>query len=325
MEHPFVVWLYSNPLLIGIVVMVFTIGLSVLGREYWPRTWRKLEEEKKEKEREYPDGLNDAVGGALGVLGVFYGVTVGLITVDVWQRQSAAQELVSKEAAAIQSLYLSVQREPGLGKLDINNISLPRTLSEGTSPTGPTIGELCTPLARLSADYLKVLKTDIWSEQKNGAIGSELKKDRYMLHAIRLRLQAFEPASDGEAARYSEALRGLSHLIELRRRRVDALDDKLSRVMWTMIVVGAVITMCLAYQLWLKDEWRHRVLVGLLSAGLGLPIWMIAANNRPFLGEAPSFGTDPFKGVVWIIDASKKYMPDEECVTTLTKKRAEAT
>ena len=308
---------HSYPLILGVFVVGLTTALSIGGLELWRLTpWQRSAQEKP-----YPEGLNDAVGGALGVLGVFYGVTVGLIAVDVWQRRAAAEELVSKEAAAIHSLYLSVWREEVLGKLDNGRIKFPPTLSralrgEGAAGTTDLITDVCTPLARLSADYLDLVTGEIWDKQQRGSAASELTADREKLRSIRLRLQAFTPAGNGEEARYEEALRGLGQLIELRRLRVDALDNQLGWVMWTLILVGAVFTMCLAYQLWLHDVWRHRLLVGLLSGGLGLAIWMIAYNNRPFLGEA-GIDTNSYKGIDWVIRATREIEPDKTCIATL--------
>ena len=325
-------FLYSYPLILGILVVGLTIALSIGGLALWRLApWQRSAQEKP-----YPEGLNDAVGGAIGVLGVFYGVTVGLVAVDVWQRRAAAEELVSQEAAAIHGLFLSVWQEEALGKLDIGRIKFPSTLSrvlrgevaaETTEPnkdvcrplertTTELIQDVCTPVARLSADYLDLVMGDIWDKQQHGCPASQLKLDREKLRSIRLRLQAFTPAGNGEEARYEEALRGLSQLIDLRRRRVDALDNHLGWVMWTLILVGAVFTMCLAHQFWLHDVWRHRLLVGLLSGGLGLAIWMIAYNDRPFLGKA-SIKTNSYKGIDWVKQASQKIPPDESCIATL--------
>ena len=56
----------------------------------------------------FHDGINDAISGAVQTIGVFYGITVGLIAVGVWNTHSNAQDVVSKEAAAIGALYRDV-------------------------------------------------------------------------------------------------------------------------------------------------------------------------------------------------------------------------
>src|SRR4051794_41186047 len=58
------------------------------------------------------EGINDAVSGTVQVIGVFYGITIGLIAVSVWTTFSNSSELVSKEAASIGALYRDLHGYP---------------------------------------------------------------------------------------------------------------------------------------------------------------------------------------------------------------------
>src|SRR3981081_1990136 len=60
----------------------------------------------------FHDGVNDAISGTVQAIGVFYGITVGLIAVGVWNTNSNASDLVSKEAASIGALYRDVSGYP---------------------------------------------------------------------------------------------------------------------------------------------------------------------------------------------------------------------
>src|SRR5437870_5437403 len=60
----------------------------------------------------YCEGVNDAVSGTVQAIGVFYGITVGLIAVGVWNTNSTASDLVSKEATSIATLYRDVSGYP---------------------------------------------------------------------------------------------------------------------------------------------------------------------------------------------------------------------
>src|SRR5258705_2855434 len=53
----------------------------------------------------FHDGVNDAISGTVQAIGVFYGITVGLIAVGVWNTYSNAGDLVSKEASSVGALY----------------------------------------------------------------------------------------------------------------------------------------------------------------------------------------------------------------------------
>src|ERR1044071_4670596 len=99
------IWLYEvTPRSAAIVMVVFIevlalIGLVLARRYVIPRL-------------HYHDGANDAVSGTVQAIGVFYGITVGLIAVGVWNTNSNAADLVSKEAAAIGSLFRDVSGYP---------------------------------------------------------------------------------------------------------------------------------------------------------------------------------------------------------------------
>src|ERR1043165_2095123 len=98
-------WLYSVPPRTAALIMVLfieslaLIGLVLARRYVIPRL-------------HYHDGANDAVSGTVQAIGVFYGITVGLIAVGVWNTNSNASDLVSKEAAAMGSLYRDVSGYP---------------------------------------------------------------------------------------------------------------------------------------------------------------------------------------------------------------------
>src|SRR4051812_12292730 len=61
---------------------------------------------------QYSKGSNDAISGTVQAIGVFYGITVGLIAVGVWNTNAGASELVSKEASSIAALYRDVSGYP---------------------------------------------------------------------------------------------------------------------------------------------------------------------------------------------------------------------
>src|SRR5215210_3164432 len=94
-------WAYEISTLKLALIMVVTveavslIGLHLARRYVLPRL-------------RFHDGVNDAISGTVQAIGVFYGITVGLIAVGVWNTNSNAADLVSKEAAAIGGLYRDV-------------------------------------------------------------------------------------------------------------------------------------------------------------------------------------------------------------------------
>lgn len=203
----------------------------------------------------FHDGINDAISGTVQAIGVFYGITVGLIAVGVWNTHSNAEDVVSREAAAIGALYRDVSGYPQ-----------------------PVREEL---QGNLKA-YTHALIEQIWPAQQEGRqidVGTQLMDD------FQSRLYSHEPTTPGQTALHGETLRAFNLLIGYRRLRIDAVSGSLSTVMWAVIWVGAVISIGVAYLYRIEDPRIHAMLVALMAGFLGVVLFMIVINDRPFIGR----------------------------------------
>lgn len=225
----------------------------------------------------YDDGANDAVSGTVQAIGVFYGITVGLIAVGVWNTNSSASELVSREAVAIGALYRDVSSYPA-----------------------PLRDEL---RARLR-DYTVFVIDEAWPAQKRGQ-GQMINGGTTILDDFQYKLHSFQPANISQSTLHSETLRAYNTLIEYRRLRVDAVGGGLSSVMWSVIWVGAAISIGIAYFFNIPDLKLHAILVALMGGLLAMVLFMIIINDKPFYGYV-SIPSDPYKLILErVIDVSK--------------------
>ena len=215
----------------------------------------------------FHDGINDAISGTVQAIGVFYGITVGLIAVGVWNTNSNAADLVSKEAASIGSLYRDVSGYP------------------------PPIRDALQSKLR---DYTHAVIEQIWPAQKEGRV---VNVGVQTLNEFQSTLFTFEPTTPGQAALHSETLRAYNTLIEYRRLRIDAVGGGLSFVMWVVIWIGAAISIGVAYFYQIEDPKMHIILVGLMAGFLGIVLFMIVINDKPFYGQV-HISSDPYKLVL---------------------------
>ncbi|MDL9998321.1 DUF4239 domain-containing protein [Variovorax sp. J22P240] len=277
-------WLYD---LATPVIALFVVSTSVTaalgGFEIARRTLLKR--------FKYHDGVNDAISGALGSLGVFYGITVGLIAIDVWQRHTEAQGLVAREAAAVQTLYLIVRPETSIG-LSV----VPDKIDNVIARNDTELADLHKSVDRLLGEYVMEVICIAWESQRKGADASS---DWRKLRIVRAKLQSFQPQDEGQKVRYASAMQVMNDLSEVRRLRKDAVNDQLTWVMWIIILCGAIMSMCVVYMFQLEDVVLHRWIVGLLSVFLSFILLMIILNNRPFFGSG-SLDPDSFVDIHWI-------------------------
>ena len=253
------IWLYEiRPLYSALILLVFIETISIMGlmlarRFLIPRL-------------HYHEGANDAISGTVQAIGVFYGITVGLIAVGVWTTNSNASDLVSKEAMSIGALYRDVSGYPQ-----------------------PLRDELRSKLR----EYTVFVIDQAWPAQKRG-YGQKLDTGNRIMDEFQNRLYSFEPSTPGQVALHSETLKAYNNLIEYRRLRIDAVDSGLSMVMWAVIWVGAGISIGVAYFFNIPDAKLHATLVALMGGFLAMVLFMIVINDKPFYGQV-SVSSDPYR------------------------------
>lgn len=234
--------LYLALLMIAAVEFVSLTGLLLVRRLLLPRL-------------RLHDGVNDAISGTVQAIGVFYGITVGLIAISVWNTHSNASDIVSREASAIASLY--------------------RDSSGYPSP-------LREKLQESLRQYTHNVIGQVWTEQRKGNI---VNVNTIVLNNYQKDLFSFKPADAGEQVLQSETLRAFNTLVNERRLRIDAVSGRLSDVMWFVIWVGAALSIGVAYFYRLEDSRVHVLLIALMAGFLAIVIFMIIINDRPFMGQ----------------------------------------
>lgn len=264
------IWLYELPPgTTALVMVVFIEAISLIGlltvRHFLIPRLR------------YHEGTHEAVSGTVQAIGVFYGITVGLIAVAVWNTNSNASELVSKEAASIGSLYRDLGGYPS-----------------------PVREELRSKLR----EYTHFVVDQAWVAQKKGQ-GQNVIAGVQILDEFQAKLYGFEPSSNGQSALHSETLRAYNNLIEYRRLRIDAVGGGLSTVMWAVIWAGAIISIGVAYFYNIPDLKLHAILVALMGGFLALVLFMIVINDKPFYGHN-SISSEPYQLILDnLIEVSK--------------------
>jgi len=207
---------------------------------------------------------HDFSSAMLQAVMVFYGLAVALIVVNVWQTHSDAEKILTQEASAAATLYRDVSSYPD------------------------------PPRSRLQAglrDYLRYVIDESWPIQQRGEVpigGVEL------MDAFQRVLTGFEPASAGQRILHAETLRAYNDLIDARRLRLDAVDTRLPGILWSVVIVGAVISVSSSFLFRIEDARVQGIQVALLSAFIGLVVFLIFALDRPFHGEL-GLGPDAYR------------------------------
>jgi len=153
--------LIAGPVIIGSLCLFGVIGLLVVRRYILP----KLQ-------------IQDADSGFCGAMQqavmVFYGLSVALILVNVWQRYSELAKVISQEATAVAVLY--------------------RDVSSYTEPSR-------SQLRKQLREYVVQIIHQAWPLQQRGETPSA---DVKMMYTFQATLNSFEPLTEGQKVLHAE-------------------------------------------------------------------------------------------------------------------------
>lgn len=253
-------WIYNlQPFWLALLMVGGMVAVSLLGLELTRRFLKP--------QFNFHEGVSDAVSATVQAIGVFYGITAGLIAVGIWNTATADAGLVSAEAASIAGLYRDAS---GLSQ--------------------PAQGELSRALRAYTLGIIEVE----WPQQRRGHTPTSGTATMLRIQNV---LMAYEPKTEGQKTRYAEALAAFNSVSHQRTLRVDAVSGGLSEIMWWVIWAGAAVSVSICYFFVLQDHKLHLLLVSMIAVLLGVVLFMIVINDKPFYGTV-SISSDSYQLVV---------------------------
>jgi hypothetical protein len=197
--------------------------------------------------------INTVLGFLLNAFALYFGVLLALLSIAVFENHNKAQDAVDREAAGLIKLYRDVRQYP------------PDTAKE---------------LAGLLHKYTDEVIKRGWAYQARGEYS---RAEIDIMTDVHAALARFQPAGVSESLLHAETLRALDGFIEARRLRITAGTSAIPRIMWVVVLCGAVLN---AAVIWMFDLRRttHAIIGCTISLFIGLVIYMIASLDRPFRG-----------------------------------------
>ena len=253
-------WLYDVPtwqfagIVIGAHILFGVLGLLLTRFLMGLRRGRVIE-------------ANDIVGFYFGAVVGFYGITLGLISVGVWQTYSEAETRSTMEATTIESLYRTLGGYPEPLKSDARS--------------------------KVMA-YTEHVITESWPKQRRGETPSG---GTQMFNELQQSLFAFEPQTQGQLAIHEEGIHQFNRTSEYRRLRSLMAGQGLPETVWWVVIVGSSASILLTWLFTVENLSRHLFLTVLYSGLIGLLIFLIAALDNPFRGEI-SVGPEAYERVL---------------------------
>ena len=240
-------WVYDLPnWLFGLLVVALSVTIGLSGMLVLRSRIRGLHGGHSH---------NEIVSVFFASMAVFYGVAVGLFSVGAWQTYTDVESKVALEAATLASLYR-----------DVSHFAEPAR-SEAQARLGT---------------YTRNIFDQVWPQQRKGIVTYS---NDALLSSFYDTMVNYEPSTEMQKEVSAESLRQFNRLIELRRLRLQNVTVGLPRTMWTLVILGAIVTLASTWFFDVRSLMMHSWLTVLLAILLGMIIHLLAAMDNPFRGD----------------------------------------
>ena len=198
---------------------------------------------------------NDVAGFIYAVLGVAYAVLLGLMLIAVWEKWNAAEALTTDEANELAGIFWYAHALP--------------------QPEGRHIQELVR-------SYDQVVIEEEWPLMAQGRSSPEAWAT---LDVLRGTILGLNPPKGAQLVRYNQMLEQLHSLGDARRERLLYIEEGLPPILWVVLILGGVITVCFTFLFGLENTLVHVLMVAALALIISLSLFTVAALDYPFKGD----------------------------------------
>ena len=206
--------------------------------------------------------------GMLPPLGIIFGLFVGFTAAQVWSDSDRASAAVEREASALRSVTILAAAFPG---------------------------EPQSRLRALIGSYVAEATAQEWPLMARRAITL-----RIVPHALAEALQltlGLDPAGPGQQTAQREITSALQNAMAARRERVVISRSEVSGVKWCCLYLQAICALIAIALVHSDNRLASAITMVLFATGVAAAVLLIAAHDRPFIGEI-SVGPDPLLKVM---------------------------
>jgi len=200
------------------------------------------------------DRTNEMVSLNIASFSVFYGILLGLVAVGVYANYQSTGDLVEREASTLSALYSDTNALPEPARTQL--------------------------LGDLRAYAKETIEKD-WPTQAKGIVptGGTAWVQTYQSHLLLV-----HATTRADEIAFAEASGQFEKLVELRSNRLVKVTSGIPDLLWSVLLIGAAFTVGIIWMLDMQIN-VHAILTAVLSAFLGIVIFLVADMDKPFRGD----------------------------------------
>jgi hypothetical protein len=212
---------------------------------------------------------NELVGFTYAVYGLIYGVLLAFTIVVAWQRFAETEQLVLHETTLLSELW--------------RDSIVPR----------PVVRDY---IQKHLIDYAQSVVDDEWPEMAaRGQAHPQTEKIYEGLWAITYQ---FEPRTKVQEAYMDHFLGRMNDLSAARRLRILHSRMEVNRILWLVLLIGAVPTVAYTLLFANKHAWVQVVIMGCIMMIVMMGLLVTLSLQHPFSGEVSSIQPDAFRDLL---------------------------
>ncbi len=209
--------------------------------------------------RNYPVGrlkeLHEVAGNMLNVLGTMYGLLMALIVVDAISTMQEARLTSEMEANSLADIFRLANGLPEKQRLALQNQCV---------------------------KYAQTVIEKEWPAMARGGSSGEAWREMVSLWSI---VKTIEPGTEQQKAFYSQLVSELSSLSDSRRSRLIIARHGISPLLWSVLIVGAMVTMGNIYFFGVESLKAQAAMTSCVAIIIALNLFLIAEYGYPFAGS----------------------------------------
>jgi len=198
---------------------------------------------------------NDMVGPSLGVIGTTYAVIIAFMLSGVWSQFQTAEVNAEQEANCLVNIYRFAESFP--------------------PAEGPKVQQL-------AVEYSKVMISDEWQAMEHEASSEHA---HTLMRALWRALPSIDGQNIAQHTAVDHAITELSSMTEHRRIRLLESHQKLPGILWSVLIIGGIITVGSTCLFGVENFSLHLVQVFAITLLLSVMLVAIAEIDQPFQGD----------------------------------------
>ena len=194
--------------------------------------------------------------GMLPPLGIIFGLFVAFTAAQVWSDNDRASAAVDREASALKSVVLLAATFPG---------------------------EPETRLRALVRRYIEESATQDWPAMARRAADLRM-TPQPLAEALQIAL-ALKPDGPGGVTAQRDMASALQNALDARRQRILVSRSEVNAVKWTCLYLQALCALLAIALVHSDNRLASGLAMGLFATGVAASVLLIAAHDRPFIGQ----------------------------------------